>query len=310
MTRDNRQSGVVLVLTLWAIVLLSALGMAASTTFRGFAGVIGVSQDKVKAEALLDAGLEAAASIVGRLDDKQPLAAQDFDVGLATGTVHIKLSDENGRIDINKAPVKVLSSLLQYAGAEDANAIANSIDAWRRRDQPGAAANPPGNATATPAPAPAAGTGAKGPDNPPSFNDVRQLAQTPGMTADMLAAIAPLITVFGDAKVNALTASPEVLAALPGMRSAQIDALLEARLHLPLRDGQLQPILGSAGDNFKSSGWPVAAVELVAQLPDGYREAARATIVVLPNDRLSYRVLAWTPSPLLSSRRVALGGGS
>jgi general secretion pathway protein K len=35
------------------------------------------------------------------------------------------------------------------------------------------------------------------------------------------------------------------------------------------------------------------AVELTAEVVDGYRETARAVIVLLPDDREPYRVLAW-----------------
>lgn len=309
MTRDNRKSGVVLVLVLWTIVLLSALAMAASATFRGFAGVIGLSQDRVKAEALLDAGVEAAAAIVGRVSERQPLSPRTFDISLATGSAHIELSDETGRIDINKAPVKVLSALLGHSGVDGADALAHAIDVWRLRDRP-VQTDPATDTASVDAPSPQDGAAKKASDKPPAFSDVGQLIQAPGMTWAIIAAIAPLVTVFGDDKVNALTASREVLAALPGARAAQIDALIEARRHLPVGDGQLEAILGSAGDYVKSQGRAVASIELTAELVDGYRQAARATIVVLPHDRLSYRILAWTPSPAPSSRSAALAGGS
>jgi general secretion pathway protein K len=309
MARDNRKSGVVLVLVLWTIVLLSALAMAASTTFRGFAGVIGLSQDRVKAEALLDAGVEAAAAIVGRVSERRPLSPRTFDVSLATGSAHIELSDETGRIDINKAPVKVLSALLEHSGVDGAGALAQAIDIWRLRDRP-AQTDPATAAASLDAPSAQDGAAKKASDKPPAFSDVRQLIQTPGMTRAIIAAIAPLVTVFGDDKVNALTASPEVLLALPGTRRAQVDALVEARRRLPVGDGQLEAILGSAGDYVKSQGRAVAAVEVTAVLLDGYRQAARVTIVVLPHDRLSYRILAWAPSPPAPSRSAALAGGS
>jgi general secretion pathway protein K len=309
MTRDNRKSGVVLVLVLWTIVLLSALAMAASATFRGFAGVIGLSQDRVKAEALLDAGVEAAAAIVGRVSERQPLSPRAFDISLATGSAHIELSDETGRIDINKAPVKVLSALLAHSGVDGADALAQAIDVWRLRDRP-AQTGPAADTASADAPPAQDGAAKKGSDKPPAFSDVRQLIQTPGMTWAIIAAIAPLVTVFGDDKVNALTASPEVLLALPGTRRAQVDALIEARRRLPVGEGQLEAVLGSAGDYVKSKGRPVASVEVTAELLDGYRQAARATIVVLSHDKLSYRILAWTPLPPPSSRRAAFAGGS
>ena len=42
---------------LWLIALLSALAMAASITFRGFAAVVAVDRYRVRTEALLTAGL-------------------------------------------------------------------------------------------------------------------------------------------------------------------------------------------------------------------------------------------------------------
>ena len=318
MTRLNGKNGVVLVVALWAIVLLSALAMAASTTFREFVGVISVSQDRMKAEALLSAGLTAAASIVEAVGDGRPLNNREFDVRLATGSAHVRLSDETGRININKAPAAMLSALFQYVGADDADALAASISAWRLHDQASAspeAATPP-QAAVPPAVGPTTDPASQpnsevqsGPSAPPSFTDVRQLLQIPGMSEDMLTAIAPLITVFGDEKINALAATPEVLAATPGMTHAQIDTLLAARLHSPVNSDGIAAILGSAGNYIESKERPVALVEITARLADGYAESARATITVVPNDKLSYRVLAWSPASTPSLRDASLSNG-
>jgi general secretion pathway protein K len=318
MARSNGRNGVVLVLALWAIVLLSALAMATSTTFREFGAVISASQDRMRAEALLSAGLAAAASVFEEVGDQQPLAAREFDLRLATGSAHVRLSDETGRVNINKASAKVLSALLQYVGADNADALAASISAWRLRDQASAgsqAATPP-QAAVPPAIGPTTDPAAQpssqaqsGPSAPPSFTDVRQLLQIPGMSEDILTAIAPLITVFGDDKINALAATPEVLAAMPGMTHAQIDALLEARLHSPVSSDGIAAILASAADYIESKERPIALVEISARLADGYAESVRATITVVPNDKLSYRVLAWSPSSTPPLRDAFLSNG-
>src|SRR5580704_13758471 len=64
LTMNDSRRGVVLVAVLWLIALLSALAMAASITFRGFAGVIVLDRDRVQTEALLTGGLEAAVQTV------------------------------------------------------------------------------------------------------------------------------------------------------------------------------------------------------------------------------------------------------
>jgi general secretion pathway protein K len=321
LSRPDPRNGIVLITVLWTIALLSALAMATSTTFRGLAGIVAVDRDKARADALLSAGLEASAYIVKRIAD-QPLTQRETVISLGTGSVRIRLSDDGGRINVNKAPEKVLAALLRSAGAsDDANGIAKAIETWRARDQadhPGMAQ--PNNAVAAPvaaaSPIPTITTppetGSSNPTGPQnggdnkaedafqSFTDIRQLAQIPGMQPEYIAAIAPLTTVFGDEKVNVLTASADVLAALPDMPPGRIAALLDARRSVPVSEDRLQQLMGPAGAYVRTGAPPIALVELTARLIDGYTARADAVIVVLSNDRQPYRVLAWTPlSPSL-----------
>jgi general secretion pathway protein K len=288
----------VLLVALWAIVLVSALAMATSTTFRMFGGVVSVSEDRVKADALLQAGISAAASVLVGLKNKQPMQDEEFEIKLATGSAHVKLSDETGLININKASVEVLSALLQHVGVEDADSLAASIVAWRREDQSSVSAA----ASASAAPpiragqAPQVGANANNsPPMTPSFTDARQLAQLPGMTAEIVNAIAPLVTVFGEDRVNALTASPEVLLALPNMTRGQVDALIAARRGGAIKRDQLLAILGQSIRDVVPLMHALARIEVSVRLPDGYARAVRATMVTVPNDKAAYRVLAWTP---------------
>ncbi|MHB8884546.1 MAG: type II secretion system minor pseudopilin [Methylovirgula sp.] len=314
MKRHESRNGFILVTVLWTIALLSAMAMAVSTSFRGFAGIVAIDHDRTKADALLNAGLAASADIVGRLGDR-PLTERETIIALQTGSVRVHLSDDGGRIDINKAPVEVLSAVLRSIGAGDkADAIARSIVAWRMRD--GAAptqpdANPPASPTpdAAAAAAPQAAANDKAANGLQSFTDVRQLAQVPGISADDVAALLPLTTIFGDDKVNALTATSAVLAALPGINPVQIDELLAARRHPPIAEARLQQILGPAQKYFKIKARPIALAELTAQVVDGYTTAVRAVIVVLPDDTQPYRVLAWTPVHLSERRIAALSDG-
>ena len=133
---SDRQRGVVLVTVLWLIALLSALAIAASITFRGFASVVALDRDRVQVEALLTGGIEAAVHTIDSLGDA-PLDELETTMTLATGSVRTDLSDEGGRIDIGKAPVEVLAALFRSVGASarDADAIALAI---RRVDRPGA----------------------------------------------------------------------------------------------------------------------------------------------------------------------------
>jgi general secretion pathway protein K len=206
--------------------------------------------------------------------------------------VRFRLDDEGGRIDIGKAPPELLAAALRTVGVDEADSIARAIVAWRKPD--GEVPKP-----ATPANTSAAATNAAA-TNPAAtkvsdslFADVAELVQVPGMRPQWVAALAPLVTVFGNETVNPLTAPPEVLAAIPGIDPARLAAFIAARA-LAADPKQLAASLGA--QTFLAVVQPKAvAVRLSATLSDGFAAAARAVIICLPKDRQPYRVLSWAP---------------
>jgi len=289
MTGDDRQRGMVLVTVLWTIALCSALAMATAVSFRSFAGIAAINRDRVQADALLTAGLEAAAGVAMGWPDR-PLLERTAAFELSTGTVRVQINDEGGRIDIGKAPVELLASLLLSLGAPQAQAdnVARSIVRWRSRgdDQPAASAR--GNASAA-----TSGSAQKASD--PFFADVGQLAAVPGMRPEWVAAMRPLATVFGADTVNPLTAPPGVIAALPGVDQSRLQAFLAARRISPNDADRVGRILGAGQRHLATLPQQVASVRLAATLAGGYAAAARAVIVLVPQDQQPYRVLVWTP---------------
>jgi general secretion pathway protein K len=240
----------------------------------------------VQGDALLTAGLEMVAGAVSGLGDR-PLTEREVNLDLSTGTVRARFSDEGGRIDIGKAPAAVLASLLQVAGAPEqrAEGVAQEIVRWRRNaGQPAAPAANPGN---TP----------EKPETGQPFADVREVLQVPGMSPSWLAAMAPLATVFGSDTVNPLTAPAGVIAALPGVNRAQLENFLAARRSFPADAERLKAMLGPASPYLAVKPQRVVSVELTAAVTDGYAAAARAVIVLLPQDSQPYRVLVWKPLP-------------
>jgi general secretion pathway protein K len=298
MAEDPRR-GMILVAVLWAIALMATLAMAAAVSFRGFAGVASVGRDRVQGDALLTAGLEIAAGAVSGLGD-QPLTEREIALDLSTGTVRARFSDEGGRIDIGKAPSAVLASLLRSAGASEqlAQGVAQEIVRWRRNVLQAAANQAAATAGQAAAAAPDSPNDATGKlDKGQPFADVREILQVPGMTPQWLAAMAPLATVFGSDTVNPLTAPAGVIAALPGVNRVQLENFLAARRSFPTDADRLSAILGQASVYLAVKSQRVVSVELAAALADGYAAAARAVIVLLPQDSQPYRVLVWKPLP-------------
>ena len=278
--------GVVLVTVLWTIALLASLAMATSLTFRGFAGIMAVDHDRMKADGLLTAGLEVAAGLASRAGER-PLLDVESAVTLSSGTVRIRLDDEGGRIDIGKAPPEVLAALLRAIGAPDADALARRIVEWRKLNvDPGKGAAPAAGNAAD------AATSARPAAAESVFTDVAQLGQVPGMRPRWVAAMAPLVTVFGSETVNPLTAPAQVLAVLPGVDPARLAAFLEAR-RFTADPRQLATGLGAAQAYLSARPPQAVSVQLTAVLADGYAAAAQAVIVCLSKDRQPYRVLAW-----------------
>ena len=296
MKRSDPRSGVILVTVLWSIALLSALAMAASVTFRGFAGVMAVERDRVQGAALLSAGLETAAGIIDTLGDA-PLLDNEAKVDLATGSVRSRLTDEGGRIDVGKAPAEVIAALLRSVGAPQsaANDVAQRIVERRNPDntpRPNVALGSTNSATGT--------QQQLGQPSPPEilpFSDVRQLQLVPGMRPEWVAGITPLATVFGSETINPLTAPPGVIAALPGVAKGQADAFVRARRSSSADVERLTRLIEPARRYLAVKPVRVASVELMAELANGYATGARSVIVVLPQDTLPYRVLVWTPVP-------------
>lgn len=278
--RDNAaRRGIVLVTVLWSIALLSALAMAASVTFRGFVGIMTVDRHRIEADALITAGLEAAAAIIDRLDDA-PLREIENTVTLSTGSVRIYLADEGGRIDIGKAPAPVLAALLRFVGAPSAAAdeLARRVIELRVPGKPADS----GRAVNAEQP----------------FTDILELSQIPGMRPEWLTAITSLSTVYGNETVNPLTAPREVIAALPGVDRARLESFLAQRRNFPTDAERLARLLGPAQAYLANNPQRVASVALTATLGDGFASAARAVIVILPQDQEPYRVLAFAPVPL------------
>jgi general secretion pathway protein K len=282
-THTDPRRGAVLMAVLWSISLLAALAMAASVTFRGFAGVMSVDRNRVERDALITAGLEVAASIILDLGKTTPLRDLERTVALSTGAVNVRLSDEGGRIDIAKAPAEVLAAMLRSAGAPPATAesVARAIIEQR------------GNA-------PRSGPAARRPPVLATTHEqaLSNIGQIAGMRAQWLAAIAPLTTIYGSETVNPLTAPRGVIAALPGVDANRLEAFLaERRVALPDAN-RLAQVLGPAQNYVSAKPQRIAAVELRATLTESRNNTiagARAVIAVLPQDSEPYRVLMFTP---------------
>jgi general secretion pathway protein K len=213
------ERGVALLIVLWILLLLSLLGAAFLATSRSTLLVARNSTESARAEALADAGITRG---VLALQDPNPAFQWRADGTphvwrFGGGTVTVSMRAEGGKVDLNAASEDVLAGLFREAGANDAlsQSLADEIAARR------------GNAdTVLPQNVP---DGTIDPNEPP-FATVDDLARLPGMTAALFHAVEPLVTIYSRVPtVDPMTASREVLLALPNADPAEIDAFLAQR---------------------------------------------------------------------------------
>jgi hypothetical protein len=260
--------------------------MAAGATFRTFAGVLSVEHDRLQVVALQTAGLETAAAIVGSLGNR-PLVETSTTIQLSTGSVILRISDDGGRIDVGKAPEEVLAGLFGAIGVPQVQAanVAHAIVAWRNQVNGSAGARQPPSSDAVNISA-----------NERPFTDLSQLAQIPGFLPTWLEQLAPLATVVGNETVNPLSAPAEVIAALPGIDQGRLEAFLQMRRAFPTDVNRVLATLGPSQRYVKTANRQAITILISATLIDGFAAAARAVIVLLPQDVEPYRVLMWTPA--------------
>ncbi|HEX9464556.1 MAG TPA: hypothetical protein VGB82_18310 [Alphaproteobacteria bacterium] len=134
------------------------------------------------------------------------------------GTIRVRIEDEDGKLDVNKASSQALRNLFDILRAEDPATIANAIDQQRR--SVAEAAKLGGNLDAVP---------------PPAFLAMEELRGLPGMTSDLYNRLDQFVTMYsGNPGVDSQTAPAEVLKSMPGAQPAQIDAALARRAQAAL----------------------------------------------------------------------------
>lgn len=142
---------------------------------------------------------------------------------------------------------------------------------------------------------------ALGPNNLPGsrhapFSSVDELSLVLGLSAALLEQVRPYLTVYsGTAGINVLEAAPQVIAALPEMTSAKLDAFLNQRDSLPPNDPEF--VLGALGGRVAGAtvaGSDAYRVRMQIILPDGRKSTSEGVIMLPgPGAKMAYRVFTW-----------------
>jgi len=284
-----RARGAALLLVMWLIALLTALVGAFALTARTEALQGRMLVRGLVAESAARAGIEYALTRVGQTDPRRQWRAdgRPYRWRYADADVEVRITDEDGKVDINQSDATLLGALLRAVGVEQAQAdrLAGAIVDWRDPDvltQPSGGGEDPDYAAAD------LPYGAKDSD----FESVAELEQVLGFTPDVYAKLEPHVTVTsGRARPDPTFASAPVLTAL-GMNG---DEVIAQRQRWDPASGQPAPTgLGDAALPGSTSG--TYSIESRARLRDGREAALRVVVRVGGNavPGMTYTVLRWT----------------
>lgn len=298
--------GFALILVLWAGVLLSVITASFALGMRAETRLAGNLVEQARAEAIADAGIRRG--IVALLADapgpRQESDGRVYELPFGDGSMRIRLTSEDGKIDLNGAPDVLIEGLLaslarsgEIASADQAARVAAAILDWRDPDQwvrfegaedqtykaHGVVLGPRDGA----------------------FLSVAELNLVLGVDTDTYLRLAPWVTVYSRAsQVDPITAPKPVLLAIPGLDADLVDGFVAARnawhAGQSVASASWSPLplaLLSPGARYLSRAESrVYTVDAVGVLPGGTRASRRAVVQLTGRPRKPFTIIAWLDS--------------
>jgi len=284
-----KSQGFALILVIWVLVLLSAIGA-------GFSTLVGVETrsaswagEKVRFQS---AALAAIHRAILHLKDIESQDGWKVD-GVPNNwqwegfEAQLIIRYEASKVDLNYAPRPILSGLFgQLLPEADANALSGALLDWRDRDdkvsEQGAEKSSYEEAGYAHSPA-----------NAP-LTSISELSQVLGFDDQMVEVLRPHVTVFArSAKLDASTASATVLKAVPDADPVQVSAFIAHRTEAYLNDEA--PDFGMLGvsNQWIETGRRSGVLNLEARVRKDGRSHRERAIVRLQSPIGPYQVLAW-----------------
>ncbi len=283
------EHGVALVAVLWVVALLTIIATSFAINMRTESKLSRNQIDAVRAHYLAEAGVQRA--LVGLMHSvpaqRWPADGSVQELAIGAASIRVAVFDESGKIDLNAAPANLLDGLLKTAGVGDDQrlALVAAILDWRDTDElrrmNGAEDN---DYRAT-----GLVIGAK--DAP--FESIEELHLVFGMQPQLARILEPAVTVHSrSARVNTRFASRQVLQALLGSDSKQVDAILAARTRNKQSGGEASVAFGVA----RGAGVPagqIVSVASEAKMPSGVRAGLKVVARLDVRSESPYAILEW-----------------
>jgi general secretion pathway protein K len=237
MTGRPSERGLALVVVLWGVAALALIAGAMLAASMSGARIGHNAWAQVKARTAADAGVQSAIlSLFNPGPDGRPsLDGKEQKITFNGAAITVAIQDQTGLIDLNYAGRNELRDYFKAMGAADPGTLADNVVGWR---------SPKGTTSVN-------GTAADDyegykPRNAP-FQSVDELNLVAGMTPELLARVAPGLTVYShSADFDTRTAPKDVLTLIPGMNETRAAQTVALRTPATARPGHAYGIVATA----------------------------------------------------------------
>jgi general secretion pathway protein K len=303
-TNPHRTRGFALIVVLWFLVLIAAIGAYMMANARTETAIARNLREAASAEALADAGV---AQTVFNLTDtvrsnRWKLDGVPHRFRLLDGEVTVRVADEAAKINPNRASDALLSALFEAAGVERGRArrLGAAVADWIGPDMM------PRPLGAKLAEYQAAGR-SYGPPNAP-LESLDELQLVLGMTPEIFAAVQPYLTIYTqrdapDAKTAPLVIQRALVLATQQLRGAE-KAAAPPSPALPATQAQDREAQSAPDTDVTAAqaqpGAPVVvretivAVEVIARGAAGGAFARHAVLKLGQGSPKGYAVMEWS----------------
>jgi general secretion pathway protein K len=288
--------GIALISVLWITGLLAMMAASFASSTRTEARLAHNHEEAAKAEALADAGVHRAVFGLLDLDPETAWRAGEgvYALSLGEGDVQVRIEDEDGKIDLNSAPLPLLTGLFVALGlpAGDAQLIADRIGDFRDEDSEPEPLGAEDDAYS------GAGLPQGAADRP--FATESELLRVLGMTQSLYEQVRPYVTVYSGAEGIDPTRAPRpVLEALPGITSPVVEALLTAGPEIdPFSLIEDQPLLADLENYIVPTRDLVFTIRALGRTSGGGRFLRQAVIELDASGDRPFLVYAWSRGTL------------
>lgn len=310
---EERDSGFALILVVWFLVLIAAIGAYLVANGRAEVAVARNVDAAASAEALADAGI--ARAVFNQTDptisNRWKLDGAAHQIAMPSGAVEIHLADEAQKINPNLASSALLAALFQTCGVEStvARRLGDSVADWV------SAKDTTKNGAPKSDPYRAAGRSYGAPHAP--LESLDELGLVLGMTPRILALARPYLTIYTQVPAPEAKAAPPVVQralVLAARISPNADEDAESDRPAPAAvsptaPSGAQPAAGAGSAQAQSGAKPAAddehliEAEIIARSRNGGVFVRYAVLKLAQENGKTYSVLEWRRGTLDDRRR-------